>query len=82
VTAPTSRIPEVAARDLAIHEFMRAYVVERGFPPLLSEIQAEFGLANPHHARQCLARLERVGLIRLRGGWRGIELVDPEAGAA
>ncbi len=61
--------------------FLREFLVEKGFPPTLREIASHFGLKGPKGPQKTLHILERKGYIRKTpGGSRAIEIVKPKKG--
>ena len=61
--------------------FLRNFLVERGFPPTLREIASHFGLKGPKGPQKTLHILERKGYIRKTpGGSRAIEILKPQIG--
>ena len=57
--------------------FLRNFLVERGFPPTLREIASHFGLKGPKGPQKTLHILERKGYIRKTpGGSRAIEIIE------
>ena len=68
-------------REQAILDYISGSLRERGYPPTLREIGAEFGIASTNGVRYHLDRLEQAGRIR-RDRWtsRGIELQAIEGG--
>ena len=61
--------------------FLREFLVERGFPPTLREIASHFGLKGPKGPQKTLHILERKGYIRKTpGGSRAIEILKPQIG--
>jgi repressor LexA len=61
--------------------FLRNFLVEKGFPPTLREIASHFGLKGPKGPQKTLHILERKGYIRKTpGGSRAIEILKPKIG--
>jgi repressor LexA len=61
--------------------FLREFLVEKGFPPTLREIASHFGLKGPKGPQKTLHILERKGYIRKTpGGSRAIEILKPKIG--
>jgi len=62
--------------------FLRNFLVEKGFPPTLREIASHFGLKGPKGPQKTLHILERKGYIRKTpGGSRAIEILKPKIGS-
>ena len=56
--------------------FLRNFLLEKGFPPTLREIASYFGLKGPKGPQKTLHILERKGYIRKTpGGSRAIEII-------
>jgi len=56
--------------------FLRNFLVEKGFPPTLREVASHFGLKGPKGPQKTLHILERKGYIRRTpGGSRAIEII-------
>ena len=56
--------------------FLRNFLLEKGFPPTLREIAFHFGLKGPKGPQKTLRILERKGYIRKTpGGSRAIEII-------
>jgi repressor LexA len=61
--------------------FLRNFLLEKGFPPTLREIASHFGLRGPKGPQKTLHILERKGYIRKTpGGSRAIEILDLKIG--
>jgi repressor LexA len=61
--------------------FLREFLLEKGFPPTLREIASHFGLKGPKAPQKTLHILERKGYIRKTpGGSRAIEILKPKVG--
>jgi repressor LexA len=61
--------------------FLRNFLMEKGFPPTLREIASYFGLKGPKGPQKTLHILERKGYIRKTpGGSRAIEILKPKIG--
>ena len=61
--------------------FLREFLLEKGFPPTLREIASHFGLKGPKGPQKTLHILERKGYIRKTpGGSRAIEILKPKIG--
>jgi repressor LexA len=72
---------ELSSTQEKILNFLRNFVVEKGFPPTLREIASHFGLKGPKGPQKTLHILERKGYIRKTpGGSRAIEILKPQIG--
>jgi repressor LexA len=61
--------------------FLRNFLLKKGFPPTLREIASHFGLKGPKGPQKTLHILERKGYIRKTpGGSRAIEILKPRIG--
>ena len=61
--------------------FLRDFLLKKGFPPTLREIASHFGLKGPKGPQKTLHILERKGYIRKTpGGSRAIEILKPQIG--
>lgn len=69
-------------RQLAILDFLRAYLAAEGRPPTLAEIAAAFGFRQARSAQDHLQALAAKGAIELVPGARGIRLRDENASSA
>lgn len=69
-------------RQLAILDFLRAYLAAEGRPPTLAEIASAFGFRQARSAQDHLQALAAKGAIELVPGARGIRLLDEEPAAA
>ena len=71
-------------RQTEVLEFLKDFVMERGFPPTLREIASHLGVKGPKGPQKALRILERKGYLRrIPGGSRALEIagVSPaEAG--
>jgi repressor LexA len=73
---------ELSSTQEKILNFLRNFVVEKGFPPTLREIASHFGLKGPKGPQKTLHILERKGYIRKTpGGSRAIEILKPKIGS-
>jgi len=62
--------------------FLREFLLKKGFPPTLREIASHFGLKGPKGPQKTLHILERKGYIRKTpGGSRAIEILKPKIGS-
>ncbi|GIX38824.1 transcriptional repressor LexA [Silanimonas lenta] len=69
-------------RQLAILDFLRAYLAAEGRPPTLAEIASAFGFRQARSAQDHLQALAAKGAIELVPGARGIRLRDETAPSA
>jgi repressor LexA len=61
--------------------FLRNFLLEKGFPPTLREIASHFGLKGPKSPQKTLKVLEKKGYLRrVPGGSRAIEILKPQMG--
>ena len=68
---------ELTKRQQEVLDFLKDYLVEKGFPPTLREIAFHFGLRGPKSPQKTLSILERKGFIRkVPGGSRAIEIIS------
>jgi repressor LexA len=68
-------------RQQQIYDYLAAHLEDRGYPPTLREICAEFGMKSTRAASDHLHALEKKGfIVRARDRSRGIELVGSRAG--
>jgi len=67
---------QLTDRQQEIYDYLERHLDERGYPPTLREICAEFGMKSTRAASDHLLALEKKGfIIRARDRSRGIELV-------
>ena len=67
---------ELTRRQEEILEFLKDFVMERGFPPTLREIASHLGIRGPKGPHKALRILERKGYLRrVSGGSRALEIV-------
>jgi repressor LexA len=72
---------ELTSTQEKILNFLRNFLLEKGFPPTLREIASHFGLKGPKGPQKTLHILERKGYIRKTpGGSRAIEILKPQIG--
>jgi len=72
---------ELTSTQEKILNFLRNFLLEKGFPPTLREIASYFGLKGPKGPQKTLHILERKGYIRKTpGGSRAIEILKPQIG--
>ena len=70
---------DLTEKQRMIFNFINQSVRERGFPPTVSEIQAEFSFKSPTGVFKHLRAIERKGYIRIHPQMaRGIELLVKE----
>jgi repressor LexA len=68
---------ELTATQEKVFNFLKDYLLEKGFPPTLREIASHFGLRGPKAPQKTLTILERKGYIRkVPGVSRAIEILD------
>jgi repressor LexA len=73
---------ELSSTQENLLNFLRNFLMEKGFPPTLREIAAHFGLKGPKGPQKTLHILERKGYIRKTpGGSRAIEILKPKIGS-
>jgi repressor LexA len=66
---------ELTPKQRELLDFLKNFLMEKGFPPTLREIASHFGLRGPRGPQKTLHILERKGFIRkLPGGSRAIEI--------
>ncbi len=57
-------------------DFLRDFILKKGFPPTLREVAKHFGLKSPRGPQKILNILEKKGFIRrVPGGSRAIEIL-------
>jgi repressor LexA len=62
-------------RQREVYRFIERSIAERGFPPTVSEIAANFGMRSPNAAAQHLRLMRRKGALEIEPGVaRGIRL--------
>jgi repressor LexA len=62
-------------RQEEVLEFLKDFVMERGFPPTLREIASHLGVKGPKGPQKALRILERKGYLRrVSGGSRALEI--------
>ncbi len=59
-----SRPSEPTARQQAVLEFIRNFIIRKGFPPTVREVAGHFGFASPLSAQLHINALVRKGLLR------------------
>jgi repressor LexA len=66
---------ELTRRQEEVFEFLKDFVMERGFPPTLREIASHLGVRGPKGPHKTLRILERKGYLRrVSGGSRALEI--------
>lgn len=76
---PSSKPPELSARQQQLLEFLRHELQSQGVMPSSREVQQHFGFASQTAAMDLLRALERKGVIRrLPGKARAVILVAPD----
>jgi len=74
---------ELTLRQEEVLEFLKDFVLERGFPPTLREIASHLGIKGPRGPQKALRILERKGYLRrVSGGSRALEIVGVSPGQA
>lgn len=69
---------KLTAKQRAIHDFIRGFLVEHGKAPTVREIAKHFGIRSPNGVLSHLRALERKGLIvRQASEARAIQLANP-----
>jgi repressor LexA len=67
---------ELTRRQEEVLEFLKDFVMERGFPPTLREIASHLKVNGPRGPQKTLRILERKGYLRrISGGSRALEIV-------
>ena len=70
-------LKELTPTQEKVLNFLKDYLLEKGFPPTLREIASHFGLRGPKAPQKTLTILERKGYIRkVPGVSRAIEILD------
>lgn len=59
-----ARSKEPTARQQAVLEFIKAHLIEKGFPPTVREIAAHFGFASPLSAQLHITALIKKGFLK------------------
>ena len=68
---------ELTPTQERVLDFLKDFLMEKGFPPTLREIASHFGLRGPRGPQKTLTILEKKGFIRkVRGGSRAIEILS------
>jgi len=72
---------ELTSTQENLLNFLRNFLLEKGFPPTLREIASHFGLRGPKSPQKTLKVLEKKGYLRrVPGGSRAIEILKPQIG--
>jgi len=72
---------ELTSTQENLLNFLRNFLLEKGFPPTLREIASHFGLKGPKSPQKTLKVLEKKGYLRrVPGGSRAIEILKPQIG--
>ncbi len=72
---------ELTPTQEKVFNFLKDYLLEKGFPPTLREIASHFGLRGPKAPQKTLTILERKGYIRkVPGVSRAIEILGTMIG--
>ena len=67
---------ELTRRQKEVLDFLKDFVMERGFPPTLREIASHLGVKGPKGPQKALRILERKGYLRrVPGGSRALEIM-------
>jgi len=68
---------ELTPTQERVLDFLKDFLMEKGFPPTLREIASHFGLRGPRGPQKTLTILEKKGFIRkVPGGSRAIEILS------
>ena len=62
MTPPRSKEP--TKKQQAVLEFIKAHLIEKGFPPTVREIAAHFGFASPLSAQLHITALIKKGFLK------------------
>ena len=67
---------ELTPRQKEVLDFLKDFVMGRGFPPTLREIASHLGVKGPRGPQKALRILERKGYLRrVPGGSRALEII-------
>jgi repressor LexA len=67
---------ELTQRQKEVLDFLKDFVMGRGFPPTLREIASHLGVKGPRGPQKALRILERKGYLRrVPGGSRAMEII-------
>jgi SOS-response transcriptional repressor LexA len=73
----------LTARQQAVFDWIRGFMVAKGYPPTLREIGKAFGISSTNGVNDHLRAIERKGYIRCEPSKsRAITIVDAPMGAA
>ncbi len=70
---------QLTKRQSAILQYVAANIREKGFPPTIAEIGAQFAIASTNGVNDHLVALERKGYIRRSSKARSIQVTDKAA---
>ncbi|OGP53957.1 MAG: repressor LexA [Deltaproteobacteria bacterium RBG_13_52_11b] len=74
---------ELTRRQKEVLDFLKNFVMGRGFPPTLREIASHLGVKGPGGPQKALRILERKGYLRrVPGGSRALEIIGGSPGQA
>jgi repressor LexA len=74
---------ELTHRQKEVLDFLKDFVMGRGFPPTLREIASHLGVKGPKGPQKALRILERKGYLRrVPGGSRALEIIGGSPGHA
>jgi repressor LexA len=74
---------ELTPRQEEVLDFLKDFVMGRGFPPTLREIASHLGVKGPKGPQKALRILERKGYLRrVPGGSRALEIIGGSPGQA
>ncbi len=74
---------ELTRRQKEVLDFLKNFVMGRGFPPTLREIASHLGVKGPRGPQKALRILERKGYLRrVPGGSRAMEIIGGFPGQA
>ena len=74
---------ELTRRQKEVLDFLKDFVMGRGFPPTLREIASHLGVKGPKGPQKALRILERKGYLRrVPGGSRALEIIGGSPGLA
>ena len=74
---------ELTRRQKEVLDFLKDFVMGRGFPPTLREIASHLGVKGPKGPQKALRILERKGYLRrVPGGSRALEIIGGSPGHA
>ncbi|MEI9479120.1 MAG: transcriptional repressor LexA [Deltaproteobacteria bacterium] len=74
---------ELTRRQKEVLDFLKNFIMGRGFPPTLREIASHLGVKGPKGPQKALRILERKGYLRrVPGGSRALEIIGGSPGQA